>query len=365
MSAKSTDLEAYSALIGTIYNAGTHPHLWSRVLEQMCDALDAKAASVHVVNPILGRASLFCEHGTDPAFTALLLDQYAKMSPIGSAFLVAELDQPIGAFDFIDEEEFVESRFYKEWCLPQGYHDMLGAIIAKRPDEVGAVSATRTLQRGRFGEAERHYLGLIAPHVRRAVAISGLLEQHELERDTFARVMDGLAAAVVLMDRSGRAVRLNSAAADMCSSGEVMTVIDGRLAIADPHAARAIREAASGSLEVPQLISINGPNGQIFIAGVVLVEPVAGISALIVNRQTPEMPAVGRALSDAFHLSPRELSVLMPMLAGKTIEDIAAELGIGLSTAKTHLNKIFRKTGTNRQADLVQKVVRLMPPIKI
>lgn len=364
MTGKVTELERYSDIIGAVYDASLHPNSWAGALERMCAALDAKAASVNVLNPMLGKVAMFHEYGTDPVYTALLLSTYAGMSPVGAAVLVADLDQPVSAFDFIDEQEFVESRFYKEWCQPQGYHDMLGSLIAKRHDEIGSVSATRSVDRGNFGPSERQYLGLISPHVRRAVTISGLLEHHNLERETFATLMDGLSAAVFLIDRTGRSIHTNAAAEVMRAAGEPITIRDGLIAPADPQVAKAISEAIATAAAVPQLIAINGPDGQVYIAGVVNVEPQSGRFAVIVNRQGPELPAVGRAIADAYQLTPRELSVLMPLLEGRTIEVTADALGIGLSTAKTHLNRIFRKTDTSRQAELVQKILRLLPPVR-
>ncbi|MEQ1670206.1 MAG: helix-turn-helix transcriptional regulator [Hyphomicrobium sp.] len=362
MTVKLADLEDYSTLIGRIYDASLHPDLWVGVLDQMCSAVDAKAASVHVYNPIAGKVGFFHEYGTDPVYTAMLMTTYAQMSPIGAAFLVADVDQPIGAFDFIDEQEFVESRFYKEWCAPQGYHDMLAAIIAKRSNEVGAVSATRGIERGCFGDAERRFIGLIAPHVRRSVSIGELLERHTLERETFTSLMNGLSAAVVLIDRSGRVVRMNAAADTMMSEGGVLSIRDGQIHTSDAEASKSIRDGMTGAHNAPQLLAMQGEGGANYVAALLLVEPSLGTYALIISRQGPETPAMGRALADAYGLTPREISVLMPMLQGKIIDEIADGLGIGLATAKTHLSRIFRKTDTARQADLVQKILRNLPP---
>ena len=49
-------------------------------------------------------------------------------------------------------------------------------------------------------------------------------------------------------------------------------------------------------------------------------------------------------------LSDKEMKILQEMAAGKANKEIAAELFIELSTVKTHINSIYKKTGaTNRQ----------------
>jgi DNA-binding CsgD family transcriptional regulator len=40
-------------------------------------------------------------------------------------------------------------------------------------------------------------------------------------------------------------------------------------------------------------------------------------------------------------------------------------MGVAETTIKTHLARIFTKTGTKRQADLVRLVAAFTPPIKI
>lgn len=42
---------------------------------------------------------------------------------------------------------------------------------------------------------------------------------------------------------------------------------------------------------------------------------------------------------------------------------LAAHLGITLATVKTHLVRVFDKTGVNRQADLVRLVGSLRLPV--
>jgi DNA-binding CsgD family transcriptional regulator/PAS domain-containing protein len=354
-----------SDTIGIIYDAVLKPECWQDALARVCRALDAKAASVNVIDPIEGRASMFVEYGTDPTWTALLLSKYAAMSPIGAAVLMADLDQPVGAFDFVDEKEYVESRFDTEWCAPQGYYDLLGAVIAKRPREVGSISATRTLHKGKFGEAERRFVAVIAPHVRRAVTISGLLERRGLENGALVSIIDQLAVAVVIVDRNGKVHRANPAGDAMCADGAIIMVRGGKLTFASPEANQGLQSAISDNASSPQLFPArNGPDHR-YIAAVLLAEPKSGLFAVLINQQEPEMPAFGKHLAQLFGLTPREVSVLLLLLENKTIDEAAAALGISEDTGRTHLKRILTKTGSTRQAELIQTVLKAVPPLRL
>ena len=68
------------------------------------------------------------------------------------------------------------------------------------------------------------------------------------------------------------------------------------------------------------------------------------------------------AIASAFRLTPSELRVLMAIVEIGGVPDIAAKLGIAETTVKTHLGRLFEKTGAGRQADLVKIAAGFMAP---
>ncbi|MDX3929803.1 MAG: LuxR C-terminal-related transcriptional regulator [Shinella sp.] len=57
-----------------------------------------------------------------------------------------------------------------------------------------------------------------------------------------------------------------------------------------------------------------------------------------------------------FHLTARESEVVKLLCAGRTNADIATCLGIGVSTVKTHLIRIFEKIGVETRAGVVARL---------
>lgn len=74
------------------------------------------------------------------------------------------------------------------------------------------------------------------------------------------------------------------------------------------------------------------------------------------------MPA--EALAELYGLTLAESRVLEHIGQGETPQEAAERLGISLTTVKTHLQRIFAKTETTRQADLVRLVTRATPPVR-
>jgi DNA-binding CsgD family transcriptional regulator len=70
------------------------------------------------------------------------------------------------------------------------------------------------------------------------------------------------------------------------------------------------------------------------------------------------VPSVAH-LEERFHLTRAEGRVVRRLVAGRSLQDIAKELGVGTETVRTHTKRAMAKTETHRQAELVALVLRL------
>jgi DNA-binding CsgD family transcriptional regulator len=61
-------------------------------------------------------------------------------------------------------------------------------------------------------------------------------------------------------------------------------------------------------------------------------------------------------LQRLYGLTPSEAKISMLIAQGISLKDVADTLGISMGTARSHLNHVFKKTGSHRQAHLVQQI---------
>jgi DNA-binding CsgD family transcriptional regulator len=66
-------------------------------------------------------------------------------------------------------------------------------------------------------------------------------------------------------------------------------------------------------------------------------------------------------LRSHFGLTPAEARLALHLVTGETLRSAALKLRITYETARTSLKKIFRKTGTCRQAELVLAILTALP----
>jgi len=72
----------------------------------------------------------------------------------------------------------------------------------------------------------------------------------------------------------------------------------------------------------------------------------------------------GEAFAELYGLTRSELRVLLAMAPGLSVREAADTLGIGETTAKTHLQHIYSKTNTSKRVELMQLFMSSTPPVK-
>ena len=71
--------------------------------------------------------------------------------------------------------------------------------------------------------------------------------------------------------------------------------------------------------------------------------------------------STSQVIGETFKLTPTELRVLLAIIEVGGIPEVATAFGVADTTVRTHVNRLFEKTGATRQADLV-KLVAWQPP---
>jgi DNA-binding CsgD family transcriptional regulator len=84
---------------------------------------------------------------------------------------------------------------------------------------------------------------------------------------------------------------------------------------------------------------------------------------LFVHKASLETPSAPEVIAKTYKLTPSELRVLLGIVEVGGVADTAEALGIASGTVKTHLLRVFAKTGTRRQAELVKLVAEFSNPL--
>jgi DNA-binding CsgD family transcriptional regulator len=89
----------------------------------------------------------------------------------------------------------------------------------------------------------------------------------------------------------------------------------------------------------------------------------SAVAAVFVRKAEFKLPQPVEAVARHYQLTPAEMRVLLAAVEGGGGAEVARTLGISEPTVKTHLQRLFGKTGATRQAELVKLVAGFMSPL--
>jgi DNA-binding CsgD family transcriptional regulator len=377
-SGNTTDQEELSLFIGEIYDAAIDASRWRSVLAKAAKFIGGSSAALFSKDAASGAANIYHEFGTDPHYRQLYFDKYVKLDPATTGHFFAEVEQPISVTDLMPYDEFLESRFYREWVQPQGVVDFLAAVLDKSVTSVAMFGVFRHESDGLVDEEARQRISLIIPHIRRAVLVSRAIDRKTTEAATFADTLDGLSAGMCLIDADGRVVHTNLAGRTILGMNDFLSESGGCITARDRDVERMLQDLLSAARDSDLAIGTEGidlplraQDGTRYVAHVLPltsgVRRRAGIAysavaALFIRKSTIEVPSTPEVIARAYHLTPTELRVLLAIVEVGRVPEVAVALGVAESTVKTHLGHLFEKTGVTRQADLVKIVAGFLTP---
>lgn len=374
------EAEVVSALIGDIYDAALEPSRWTDVLGKIRGYVVGAAAALYWKDAASRNGDVYYEDGgIEPQYRQSYFEHYIKLNPTSTGIFFAKIEEPTGTADHLPYDEFLATRFYREWAQPQGLVDFANVVLEKSTTSYAGFGVFRHQRDGVIDEGARERMRLIAPHVRRAVLIGKVIDVKAAEAATFADTLDGISAGMILVNASGRIVHANAAGHAMLTAGDLLCAPSGRLATADPDTDRALRDIFTAAGSGDAAIGIKGiavpltaRDGERHVLHVLPLTSgarrragasYAAVAALFVHKASVSTPSAPEVIAKMYRLTPSELRVLLAVVAVGGAPEVAEALGIAETTVKFHLQNLFEKTGTHRQADLVKLVAGFANPL--
>jgi DNA-binding CsgD family transcriptional regulator len=199
---------------------------------------------------------------------------------------------------------------------------------------------------------------------------NGLVELFpDVNHHAVPAVLDHLSAGVALLDRKLHVQFANKAFRAMANDGAL--ALRGRtLSSSWPSSARqfdrmtrsALLGAPGGTMAIPhpddgRLITILVTPARRSEFDELRVRDSAAIIFMLDPARPSTLPPVW--IMDAYQLTMAEAQVALQASLGRSVSDIAVRLKVSPNTVKTHLRRVFAKTGVRGQAELVGLIAAL------
>jgi len=370
------DAEAILAAVRRIHEAPITADGWTRALPSIAAALGSQLVNFHV-DDATGRAvEGLATYGIDPehlarfraAGDAGILPRWWRTVPAG---------RPTRTSAMWSDQELMRLPFYNEVVRPTGSFLGLHTALTCAGQRAHLIAA-RALGRADYAAEDVAAMQMLVPHLLTALRVGRRLAATNLRAAGACAALDRLGTGVMLVDAKGRILFANRVAESLLAAAHGLDTESEGLCARDPQATRALLRLIAGCTDTARPNGGAGglvvvPCGDAGASVCVVVAPFrpegmeleAGwlssarpVAILFVGEPEQDRPLRKEALRHRFGLTPAEADLALEVAKGDGRQAAAARLGISLATARTHLERIFEKTGARRQAELVRIVLR-------
>lgn len=345
-------------LVDRIYEAAFVPEHWPSVLDRLIAASGSASGGMLVFDgerPVGVRAT---------AATRDLLEEFASSEQWRRSERIRHfLANPVTGFVHADDY-FSPSLLSEDATLRQmqarGLDWQAGTIIPLPTGEIVVFAFERHAREGKHSAATMALFQSLHAHLARAGMMSARLRLERAQGTVTTLQAMGLPAAV--MSSTGRTIAVNT----LCEAmpDVFQTRAGGGLVLGDVAAqarfAQSVERITAGAPTVQSLpVAATETRPALVIHLLPLRRAALDIfsqAEFLVAATTPSASAMvpsPQLLHGLFDLTPAEARLATALAGGRTLKEAAALNGNKFSTARSQLETIFRKTGTNRQSQLV------------
>lgn len=362
-------------VIDAIYAQAAGEGYWSEVLT-LIETLTRSHGAFFTGHDVTGKRPLFRLSSqalqlTDGSYNDrvyLMNDRLQKLlqAPAGSFIMGNELTS---------DTEFEKSPFYNEFMREHGLYYTAGGVLENDGETAITFGSIRTRDEGDFEQQHIQELKNLLHHVHRAFKLRQVIERRD---NSFRAVQNAAPFAVFVLDGDGLLLDRNDEAGRLLEEDDGFTLHNGCLATNARDAMKALRDNLGFAVAlrdpdaraVPHVFTAPRPSGMAPYTVTCLPVTESG-SSLMASLRGLRQPVLMVCVADAerawnastellrqqYDLTQREAEIVEALTAGLSVEDICEKLNISVNTARTHLKKVFLKTGTERQADIIRKTI--------
>jgi DNA-binding CsgD family transcriptional regulator/PAS domain-containing protein len=361
-------------LLDLIYDAATDQELWRSVLTEIAD-LTGSQGGILFGQSMRANAVYFDYNGRLSEECNRAYKERHVQNPWHEGMQRQQVGRIVLSDEIVPLASLRPTLFFDEVLRPQDVAHNAMIALAAQDDFRAAFSLCRSVRQGPLGREGRQLLERLVPHLCRSIRLGLRIDGYRALQRAEHHVLDRLSAGVILLDRQARIVYANAAARALGADDGPLRLRGARVtAHAFPYSQRlgelirmALRGAPAGSMSVARpsdgtLLTILASSVRGRDVGHFADLSMRDSAVLLFIVDPTNRAGIPVAwIVDAYGLTPAEARVALAASTGLTIPETASQLGLSPNTIKTHLRKVFAKTGVSRQAELA----RLMASIGI
>jgi DNA-binding CsgD family transcriptional regulator len=363
-------------LVGAVYTAALDTRLWPDILNRIGDAVGGPQVVFGIYDPANGLVNMHAPR-TDPDIMDSLID-WAPSNPALPCIASRPPGEAFNGADVISPDDFSRTAFYQDWWRPAGFStnplvtNLFAASVAS------GHFASHGLPHRSPLDSQKRLFAVLAQHLVRAVALQRRLHHLTIANENTLTDLDELEQGFLLVDAEARLLFVNRVARTLLDARAGLRLEAGALSASNASDRRTLRgliascavEASAGTGaggnimlgrgagRLPLDVIVTPIQPETVMAAIPWTFPQHAVAIVLISDPEGEMHARAEELRDRFGFTRAEAAFALEIIKGDGRQAAANRLGIGVATARSHLSKIFDKTGLRRQAELVRLLLQ-------
>jgi DNA-binding CsgD family transcriptional regulator len=361
------------SLIREIYASAADELRWPATLQQLADEFGGAVGGFQLRTGEEGRVRWARFAGVDPATREELRTYWAtrntwvtRTQPLFRPGLVLALHH------VVPPAELRRTEYYDGVLRPFGVLHGFGACVSKRGSDIMSFSVLRSRAKSPYEASELVRVRALLPHLARALQVNERLSQLSRAHGAFTDGLEQLRHGVVVVDRLGRVVFANRMARTIAAQRDGLAVTRDGLVASSLSERTRLRTLIDGAVCTARGEGI-GSGGAMRVTRPSLKRPFlavvaplsfaldhgqpSGLATVFLSDPEANAEPADDLLRELYGLTATETRVARAFAATGSLERVAAHLRISRDTVRWHLRSLYRKTGTHRQAALLERLV--------
>lgn len=360
-------------LIEQIYDGVFESRPWQSFMLNFRKMTNCQVIGMWLQPPRLKMSGL-STHDLDPDYEQLVkpffseyfapLSRYATLRSGGEIKVLHEL---------VRQEDIEKNRYYQNYLKPNRIIDGMQITIREPNGLYAWIGLGRAEGSTFFGDRDIELTRKLLPHLSRALRIYSAINRAESHVDIYEDLVDRLSVGIIILDSQRNIIKINHPASILLVGDGDVTIQNQTLRFLKPEHQKAYTDALDAALkdsgektlaQTTDLLRLETGKGSsigLLIRKAIRTPWYQGKScpAVILYVCDPSAYKSTREglVSKLFGLTISEASLAILLADGLTLAECAKQLNINENSARTVSKKIFAKTGTKRQAELIRLIL--------
>jgi len=359
-------------LIASLYDAAKDHSFesWSDIYLRLSAMIGSGPGSLSFYSPDKKRFDLFVSTLDNELFKEYN-DYYQFVTPFRRQIQQMQAGDCFNRAENCSDKDFLKTEIYQDYFRRQDVFNYEYRVLFKEGETLAGIAFSRPRGMKNFGVREYALLETIIPHLQKAFQIYLKFAEIRLEKEILSECFEKIAQGIIVLKRSGKIVFMNASAKDFIAAKDGLQIDrNGVLTARTTLETKKLRNVVESVFE-PQNIIRTKSILQITRNSTrrplsVFVSPFSEdfnpskteqLALLLINDPEQEITDLEPLLNRIYHLTPAESKIAAMLAQGKTLNETCDILSIKQNTIRTHLKRIFSKTETRRQSELVKLIL--------